>query len=416
MWKKIKLIVIKILRGTEKCTKTDMVYLAQGGFWLTVAQIISAASGFILAIAFANLLPKETYGTYKYILSVLSILTIPTLAGINTAVLRAAARNEDGTLKLALKTRISWGILSALGCLIVAGYYYWQNNNVLMFVFLIAGLFLPFMDSVTVFDAYLQGKKRFDKTTKYNAVIKILATLAMLISLFFTHNIFLILLNYLFFYTFGRVFFLLVTFKKYVGNNVIDVTAINYGKHLTIISVLANLVTQLDGLLMWHYLDATALAIYAMALAPVNQLRSLFKSVVTISMPKISEQNKEIIKKTLPLKIIKAILILIIPIVIFVILMPYIYKIFFPQYLESVRYAQYLTLVLILFPERFLSIGTLLHAEKKLVYLTNILNPLLKAIWLFILLPIYGITGAILATVAHQIVFIFIDYYYFKKI
>jgi hypothetical protein len=33
------------LRWSERHTKTDMIYLTKGGFWLTLAQVISSASG-----------------------------------------------------------------------------------------------------------------------------------------------------------------------------------------------------------------------------------------------------------------------------------------------------------------------------------------------------------------------------------
>ena len=79
---KIKIKAYNLLRWSEKWTKTDMIYLARGGFWLTLGQVISSLSAFLLAIAFANLLPKETYGEYKYILSIASILAIPTLTGM----------------------------------------------------------------------------------------------------------------------------------------------------------------------------------------------------------------------------------------------------------------------------------------------------------------------------------------------
>ena len=65
----IKEKIYKLLRKSEKWTHTDMIYLAKGGFWLTLGQIISSVSSFALAVAFANFLPKEVYGNYKYIIS-----------------------------------------------------------------------------------------------------------------------------------------------------------------------------------------------------------------------------------------------------------------------------------------------------------------------------------------------------------
>src|SRR3989344_7039026 len=105
--------VYQWLRLSEGLFKTDMVYLTKGGTWLLLGQLISSISTFLLVIAFANLIPKETFGTYKYILSLTAILLIPSLPGMNTAVNMASTRNLDGTLLLALKTKMRWGLLSS---------------------------------------------------------------------------------------------------------------------------------------------------------------------------------------------------------------------------------------------------------------------------------------------------------------
>lgn len=72
----------RALRHSEKYFKTDMVYLAKGGFWLTTGQGVASLASLVLAIAFANLLPKEAYGNYKYILAVVGVLTLFGLTGI----------------------------------------------------------------------------------------------------------------------------------------------------------------------------------------------------------------------------------------------------------------------------------------------------------------------------------------------
>src|SRR3989344_3136851 len=132
-----------MLRGSEGFFKTDMVYLAEGGSWLSLGQIVSSISSFLLIIAFANLVPKETYGTYKYVLSIVGILLIPSLPGISTAVSMAATRGLDGTLALALTTKVRWGFISSLASLLLAGYYFVSGNTSLMISFLIASIFLP---------------------------------------------------------------------------------------------------------------------------------------------------------------------------------------------------------------------------------------------------------------------------------
>ena len=83
-----------------------MVYLFKNGSWLAKEQIISSICSFLLAIAFANLLPKETCSSYGYILSIAGLLAIPTLSGINTATTQAVARKYEESFIKELKTKI----------------------------------------------------------------------------------------------------------------------------------------------------------------------------------------------------------------------------------------------------------------------------------------------------------------------
>src|SRR3989338_6310130 len=77
----------QLLRRSEDFFKTDMVYLAKGGFWFTLAQTVVSLSSFFLAVAFAQFVTKEAYGQYKYILSIVGLLGAFTLSGLPSAFL-----------------------------------------------------------------------------------------------------------------------------------------------------------------------------------------------------------------------------------------------------------------------------------------------------------------------------------------
>ncbi len=111
----------KILRKSEKFFKIDMVYLAKGGFWITSGQSINTILSLVLIVAFANLLPKETYGTYKYILSLAGVLNIFTLTGMNSAVARAVAVGSEGALKASVKYQLKWNLLMLVAFWILGG-------------------------------------------------------------------------------------------------------------------------------------------------------------------------------------------------------------------------------------------------------------------------------------------------------
>lgn len=393
----LKIKFYNLLRWSEKYFKTDMVYLAKGGSWLTLGQIVSSASSFLLAIAFANLLPKETYGIYKYILSLAGILAIPTLSGMGTALIQAVARGYEGSFIPVLKTKIRWGLLGGLASLILAGYYFYNGNTTLTISFLVSAAFLPFMDSFGIYNTLLQGRKLFDVSTKYGIIVQIIAIATLITTILFTKNLFLILLAYFSSWTLLRFIFLKITLKKFPPKDKKDPQTISYGKHLSLMNIFPLIAQQLDKVLLFHFLGPVQLAIYSFAVAIPNQIKSPFKNLQVLILPKFSKRSKEEIKSTLFNKILKLGMLLIFIIILYILVAPFIYKIFFPQYLESIFYSQIFAVsiiaILAILPITFLQAKL---AQKEL-YQFNILRAVFQIIALFILIYYFGILGAAIA-------------------
>lgn len=401
--KNFKQKIHNLLKWSEQYTATDMVYLAKGGFWLTLGQIVSAGSAFLLAIAFANLLPKETYGTYKYILSIAGILSISTLAGMNTAIIQAVARGYEGSFIPILKIKIYWGLMGGLASLILAGYYYFNGNTTLTISFLISAVFLPFMDSFGIYNTLLLGRKLFNVSVKYSIISQIIAVAALIAALFFTKNIFLILLAYFTSWTILRFIFLKITLKKFPPNNQQDSQTISYGKHLSFMNILPLIAQQLDKILLWHFLGPVQLAIYSFAIAIPNQIKSLFKNLQTLILPKFSERSREEIKTALFNKILKLGMLLIFITILYILFAPFIYKILFPEYLESILYSQIFAISIIattlaILPTTFLQAKL---AQKEL-YQFYTIGAIFQIAALFILIYQLGLIGAVIAKIISE--------------
>jgi len=80
-----------------------MVYLASGGVWLTASKVCATTASLIVSITFANLLLPETYGAYKYLLSIFAILTLTTMPGIDTSFQRAVAQSPSSKIGFIIK-------------------------------------------------------------------------------------------------------------------------------------------------------------------------------------------------------------------------------------------------------------------------------------------------------------------------
>lgn len=399
MFINIKNKIYKILRWSEKYAKTDMVYLARGGTWMSFGQITSSMAAFLLSIAFANLLPKETYGFYKYVMSLAGLLAISALPGMNTAVTRAVAKEHEGTLIPAIKTKIKWGLLGSLAGLALALYYFLQGNNTLTVSFLIAAAFLPFMDALGLHSAYLSGKKMFGLNVRLGTIGQVSSIFLMIAAIWLTRNLHLIIFSYFASNTFFNFLILKYVLRKHRPNAAVDEKTIAYGKKLSLMNILTSVSGGLDKILLWHYLGAASVAIYSLAQAPINQASSFFKTILFLAFPKMATAGDEEIKKTLPGKMAKFFILMLVCVAIYIISAPFLFKILFPKYPEAVNYSRIFALTLLFFPQKL--IGTALEAKAKAkeLYFISISNAVVRIILLAVLLPSYGIYGAVWAIV-----------------
>lgn len=413
----LKNISYKLLKKSEKYTRTDMVYLAKGGFWLTLSQIIAMLSGLLLTIIFANLVPKETYGTYKYILSVIAILIIPSLTGMGTSVTQATARGYDGSFWSSIKIKMRWGILSSLASLILAIYYFINSNYTLAVSFSIITIFISFIDSLEIYQSFLQGKKLFDISAKFSILTQILSTLVIIITIVITSNIIYILLSYLLSYTIFRLIFSLKT-KKYINNKKEDPDMVNYGKHLSLMSVISLIAMQLDKVLIFHYLGAIEMAVYSIAIAPPEYLKGIFKNISNLALPKFAQNNDStnIDKKNLLTKILKFSLIIFVSSIIYIVAAPIIFKIFLPKYQDSIIYSQVFAI------STFTLINiipvTLMRARKmtKELYQYNFYSFGVQIILLLIFVQPFGLMGVIIARIIARIFGVLLSFLYMNNI
>jgi len=415
MIEKIKIVAYRLLKKSEKWTKTDMIYLAKGGFWLTLGQGVSSVSSFLLAIAFANLLPKETYGTYKYIMSIVSLLAIPTLAGMNTAIVQAVARGYEGSVIPAFKTKVKWGLLGGLASLILAAYYYFNDNSTLTIAFLISSIFVPFMDSLLIYDSYLNGKKDFKSLSNYNIFIRIISTVVLILTVFLTDNIFLFISSYFTTHTILRLIIFKIVFKRNSLNQEKDPETISYGKHLSLMGIIGSIAMQIDKILIFHYLGSVDVAVYSIAIAPIDQIKPIFKNIQILLLPKFASKNINTLKNSLTKKISKSSIILLFIIGIYILISPILFKYVFPQYLESMFYSQLYSLSLLtVFMVIPLSVLRA-HNKKNELYKFNLFAFGSQIIIIFISAKFFGLMGVIVGRIISKFLHLFFSIYFTKK-
>lgn len=164
---------------------------------------------------------------------------------------------------------------------------------------------------------------------------------------------------------------------------------------MSFIRTISDIANQADKVLVWTFLGAVPLAAYTLAQFPVTHIQSIFKVLRWLTFPKINTASFDKLQQILPHKAriflignigIAAIYILIAPIV---------FALLFPTYHESVLISQFLILTILASPRTLYWQALVAHDKKREMYIVSFSQNIVKLILLFILLPLYGIWGAI---------------------
>lgn len=385
-----------VINTLQKFFKTDIRYIAKGGFWLSISNIISAIAAIAISVAFANLLPRDTYGIYKLILSYSPILIAFSLTGIGTAIVRESARGNNQALMHGFVTSLKWSFMTVILGAIFSTYYFTQDNSTFAIAFLLLGIFLPLQQAFSLFGDFLNGKKNFKYKTLIRLVYSIVLASAMISTLFLTQNVIVIMCVYFLSQILVYVYFFIKVKNAYSKNSDEgDPDFIAFSRHLSIMRALAKVTTNLDKIILFHTAGAVQLAIYTFALAPTNELTRINSIIKLLALPKLSTRDIPTLKKHLPRKVFIYFLSSAALAAFYWIAAPYLYSFLFPQYMESVFISQIGSLTILFLPFILFHKSLIVHKQTRSLYTIKITVPILRAILALTLIPIFGIIGAI---------------------
>lgn len=387
----------RVLRWSERYLKTDMVYLAKGGFWLTLSQAVSVAAGLILVIAFANLLPKEVYGSYRLVLSVAGVIAAFSLTGMGISVTQAVARGFDGILRTAFRVQLKWCAFLVIAAAAVASYYFLSGNHAIAFSLLIAGALSPIIESTSLYADFLTGKRDFRRSAIYTIIRNIVPVVALVGTIFLTENIIIISLAYFASHAATSGVLYLKTLSAFKPSRETDYSNIGFGKHVSVMNALSIAASHLDKILVFHYLGAVELAVYGIAFSLPAQMKVGTKILNTLALPKMSSASLQSIRSAIWQKTAKLFLGFGIIIAIYILAAPLVFRLIFPQYLDAVVVSQALALGYIFSPTLLFTDVFYAQKRQKDIYILKIVTSGARILLLLALLPPLGIWGAVYA-------------------
>ncbi len=402
-----------LLRSSERYTKTDMVYLSSGSFWLFFSQGVTVLLSFVLAVAFANLLEPEKFGNYKYILSLAGIIGAFTLTGLGTAVTRASARGHDGTFLYAFRKSLVWSV----GMLVIAGvggiYYFIQDNVFLGTSLFIIGATAPVISAASLYRPFLMGKKQFRVASLLGVVQGAIPTLSVLGALLLGAPLIILVATY-FVSNIATFWILYKQSKQYIENESVDPATNHIGKHLSIMGVVSTIAGKLDSVLVFQLLGGTELAIFALATSLPDTIRGSFKNFDALAMPKFAKKTKSEMKRAVWSKTVAFFALTVIVAVAYILLAPFLFKTFFSQYLEAIVFTQVYVLII---PLSFVLASSYFDSQAavKERYILSITNNILKIATTVAGIFFFGIWGAIAARLLTRFVNVLLSAFFIAK-
>lgn len=400
----IKNPLYKLLRWSEKYTKTDMVHFASSNFWLTGGRVAALGSGIVLTIAFANLLSPELFGTYKYVLAGFGLMTAFSLTGLSASIMRVSAQGRQSAIPGLVRRSMVWSLPASAIALGVAGYYFVHANYVLGWGFAFIAVFSILNNGYGLSKFIFAGIGDFKKSTITGLPRTLFPIVVIVATLLITHNIIYILLAYFASNALASWVLYRWLIKHYhIPDSPEHVpTAMRFGIHMSIIGFFQLANGQLDSLLLWHFADPATLAVFALAMSPIQQVMSFMNNFFSIAFPKLAVKTKEEVYRALPLRLTQMFIVSLVAAGGYIALAPIVFTALFPKYHASILASQVLACIIILQPKGFIDALFVAHGEVKKRYKLIIVTQIADLLLTVGLIPVFGLWGAVAAAILSE--------------
>jgi O-antigen/teichoic acid export membrane protein len=381
-----------------------MTYLVKNGAWSGLNFFVTSVLGVAVAVVAANVLDKETYGIYRYALSLVGLASSLSLTGMNTAVARAVARGDDGILRKVVRAQAVWNSLSGALMFAIAAYLYVRGNTLLALSMAILGVTVPPAWALNTYTAFLSGKKDFKTATRFSIVNTALYSIAMALSMLLFRSVIGLVVVYGLSNLLLTAYFYWRTLRIYApveGQSQAYAEAWGFGKHLSVINVLSLVAQQCDNVVVFHYVGAGQLATYTFASLMPDRIKKFAKNISATISPKIANKDANSLERSLFLRFFQLACAGLLAATVYIVAAPIVFRWLFPQYLSALHYSQIISLNLIFWVP--MTYGAYVAQAQKMIrplYVSGTVTSIFRIVSIVAGVTFGGLLGVILAKLA----------------
>lgn len=390
--------------------------LKHGTIYLMAAQLAFVASGYVIHIGLGRFLGPADYGIYAVVISLMTMVNLILATGIPQAVAKYVAHENGNELQI---KRTAEKLQVILSIIIFAIYYLFAYqlaiilNDVNLAPYIRrSSLIVPAYALQALYIGYFNGLKEYSKQSFINSIYSVLKVI-LILSLAFTSYgllgaidgfILASVITFVIGYYFVRKTDKNLHISVNHSNDVSAHTILEFAIPIVFYSVATNLIMNLDLLFVKAHLLAADAGIYSavstISKVPFFIIAGIYGAIFP-AISNISAQNDRILLKHQIYKALKYTLLILIPSTVVIVLFAQqiLYILFSTQYIGGAQALSILTIGMGFFG-LFSLFTTIINGvgKPRISMLMSVLILIIDVILNMILIPIYGISGASMAT------------------
>ncbi len=270
----------------------DLARHISNGKWIFLKFGVVAVGGWILSLMFARLGTKETLGQYQYILSLITVISLSSLPGLNTAALEAVAKGREAGVLRAIRLSFLFSLIG-LVILIVLGFYhiYFKEKLLIGETLILVGFLVPFYYAFNTWNIYYDGKSMFKESSIRTILLYVFLNTFLAIGLLFGANALVLVLIYLLVHI-GLFVYYFFEIRKKIKDHTDDSIDMKFGINSSIQRFVFSLSSNLPPVVISALFGLEAVALYYIGFYMINAGSSLMGMLGYLYIPALFRGEK----------------------------------------------------------------------------------------------------------------------------
>lgn len=370
--------------------------LAHHSFMVTLSHIVSVLRGIVTGYLVARLFPRDLYGQYQLVLTVIGTLGAIGISDLYKAVARAIARGQPAAMWPVAKYQFYWCATESLFLIATLPFLHFFGRQELLWPMLVAASLFPFSQVAgLLLQSIVIGKQNFRLGMQVNVITTVAVILTMLVPLLVQPSISLLIVVTMGIPAAVALFVSLRRLPK-AHETAAAKEVFWYGAQLTLLNAPVTLSWYLDKFLVSRYYGLGQLAVFSVALLLPEQLKVWAGELLPITF---ASQARGEDSKPRRLKLLRIVFGLTFVfsglLAIYIAAAPWLFTVLFPNYTDAVGYTQLAAALLFTVPCGLLTQYLEAQAMIRELRWTRWIAAITFCVSLITLVPNLGVVGAL---------------------